>query len=280
MVVWRTPLTRFINPLGTGPIQSQRFNPNQPAPDYPHTTQSRPFDQHYYFLRDRPASTTPRVGATPAARPRQAVGTTDTTGTNTIDRLIDADVPITVNQTNPKQAGSESHQIYERFKPATTMQELIRLGGTGAADLRKRISWDMARGYVRVRPDHAPATANALARHVAAMIAGWEDLVDPRYASPIDAAVFCLTAECPAELWHALLCETNTTIQSKEKIPTVHVPLAHKDALTSEAIAAYDAVACAANGTVTQGKKKMKITANCGPCQNGALPDTLRSLSK
>ena len=50
---------------------------------------------------------------------------------------------ITVNPLNPKLAGSKSFERYERYKPATTYDEFLRLGGSRADFVN-----DRERGYI------------------------------------------------------------------------------------------------------------------------------------
>ena len=55
------------------------------------------------------------------------------------------DTKISVQQTNPKKAGSKSAQRYELYKSASTLAELYSLGGT-KGDVRN----DFERGYIKV----------------------------------------------------------------------------------------------------------------------------------
>ena len=59
--------------------------------------------------------------------------------------LPSPDTKISVQQTNPKKAGSKSAQRYELYKSASTLAELYSLGGT-KGDVRN----DFERGYIKV----------------------------------------------------------------------------------------------------------------------------------
>ncbi len=61
------------------------------------------------------------------------------------NELPPPDTKISVQQKNPKKAGSKSAQRYELYKSASTLAELYSLGGT-KGDVRN----DFERGYIKV----------------------------------------------------------------------------------------------------------------------------------
>ena len=69
---------------------------------------------------------------TPTPRPRR-------------ERLSEADLSrsISVQQHNPKQAGSKSHARYELYRRATTVREFLSLGGS-----RADLNHDVGKHYV------------------------------------------------------------------------------------------------------------------------------------
>ena len=81
----------------------------------------------------------------------------DTSGEVSSDRvqqLIESEASITVQQDNPKKAGSKSFLRYERYKAATTLKEMLALGGS-KADIR----FDMERGFITVSAESESAAA-------------------------------------------------------------------------------------------------------------------------
>ena len=78
-----------------------------------------------------------------------------------IRHMIDTNAKIELRQENPKKVGSKSHARYEKYKTATTVQQLLSL--TSRADLVN----DYERGYIKLRgeaPDKEEVVASEVAK--------------------------------------------------------------------------------------------------------------------
>jgi len=84
-------------------------------------------------------------------RPRPRPGAAPPPLSALLDHLINIDAPCSVDQRNPKLPGSRVHALYERYRSATTIKEMLRLGAR-----RGDIFNDIARGYTSLTtPLHA-----------------------------------------------------------------------------------------------------------------------------
>ena len=66
-------------------------------------------------------------------RPRPRPGAAPPPLSALLDHLINIDAPCSVEQRNPKLPGSRVHALYERYRSATTIKEMLRLGARRAA---------------------------------------------------------------------------------------------------------------------------------------------------
>ena len=85
-----------------------------------------------------PSARTPAASAAKRRRPAQPA--TSSTAVKRKQRRIAGTTAISLQQNNPKRAGSSSHKRYELYKRATTHKEFRSLGGSSAdfaRDLRK-----------------------------------------------------------------------------------------------------------------------------------------------
>jgi hypothetical protein len=101
---------------------------------------------------------------------RAAIGSAQELDEDDFDFLktaFDLSLPMVMEQRNPKSKGSSSRLRYEKYKSATCLRDIKKMGGTW-----QDITWDFARGYV----DFSPT-----AKSSAAVIA----LTDTRDARPI-----------------------------------------------------------------------------------------------
>ena len=220
VVSWRMPLQRFINPLGTGPVINQRLNPLHDA-GHPKTHQKNPFDQNYQFLsRDR-GENLGRNGAQPADR-RGAFPGTD--HTSTLDRMIDANVPVIIQQENPKRGDSQDR--YEKYKGAKTMRELIDFGAT-----RGDIRWDLDRGFVKLAN---PVMQSALGDALRAAKAETNDLRDAGYHMNHSQSIdYAFDSDCPDRLL-ASICQATDMQRLTERDMVPHMELRDTDNLVTE----------------------------------------------
>jgi len=76
-------------------------------------------------------------------KPRRA--TTAAPISTALDQLLDIRAPVLVLNRNPKQKGSKAYNLYENYKKATTIDEIIQLGGR-----RGDIFNDLNRGYCKL----------------------------------------------------------------------------------------------------------------------------------
>ncbi|KAJ8613412.1 hypothetical protein CTAYLR_002274 [Chrysophaeum taylorii] len=53
-----------------------------------------------------------------------------------VDELLSVNATVMIQQANPKRPGTKSHALYEKYKKATTLREMLTLGGR-----RPDISW-------------------------------------------------------------------------------------------------------------------------------------------
>ncbi len=84
-------------------------------------------------------------------RPRPRPGAAPPPLSALLDHLITMDAPCSVDPRNPKLPGSRVHALYERYRSATTIKEMLRLGAR-----RGDIFNDVARGYTSLTtPLHA-----------------------------------------------------------------------------------------------------------------------------
>lgn len=85
-------------------------------------------------------------------------------------KMIDNNMPIEFEQVNPKREGSKSWARYELYKAATTLNEMIRLGGSSAD-----INFDGDRGFWKPVQESeqflAPANASSSGDRVDAAVA-------------------------------------------------------------------------------------------------------------
>ena len=87
----------------------------------------------------------------PKKRPRPRPGAAPPPLSALLDHLITIDAPCAVDPRNPKLPGSRVHALYERYRSATTIKEMLRLGAR-----RGDIFNDVARGYTSLTtPLHA-----------------------------------------------------------------------------------------------------------------------------
>ena len=90
---------------------------------------------------------------------------------------------LTIQKANPKRPGTASHERYERYKGAKTLDELLELGGS-----RADFNHDKAKGFIVVdgevaaRSAHDPAERRAASgtkrlrgAHGPQHIPGWQD---------------------------------------------------------------------------------------------------------
>jgi len=61
-----------------------------------------------------------------------------------VDELLGTNARITFQQDNPKRHGTKSHNLYETYKKAKTLKEMLSLGGR-----RADISYDLAHGWIQ-----------------------------------------------------------------------------------------------------------------------------------
>ncbi|KAJ1447785.1 hypothetical protein M885DRAFT_624049 [Pelagophyceae sp. CCMP2097] len=105
---------------------------------------------------DGPAATAVG-GAPPRKRPR--VGAAPPPLSAALDRLLVLDAPVTLAAQNPKLAGSHCHALYDRYRDATTLSEVFRLGGR-----RSDVYNDLARGYCKFTASEHQAVYDAAVR--------------------------------------------------------------------------------------------------------------------
>jgi len=63
-----------------------------------------------------------------------------------VTRGIGCNAEIIIQKTNPKRKPSKSHDLYEQYKSATTVREMLALGGR-----RGDISYDIAHGWIKFK---------------------------------------------------------------------------------------------------------------------------------
>jgi hypothetical protein len=214
------PLQRFINPLGSGPVINQRLNPLHDA-GHPKTHQNNPFNQNYQFLSRNSGENLGRNGTQPADR-RGAFPGTD--HTSTLDRMIDANVPVTIQQANPKRG--ESQARYEKYKRARTMRELLDHGAT-----RGDIRWDIDHGFIKLAD---PTVQAALGDALRAAKAETADLRNVGYRMNNDQFLdYAFDSDCPDRLL-ASICQAMDMHRLTEQDMVPHMELHDSDELVTE----------------------------------------------
>lgn len=91
------------------------------------------------------------------ADPRPKVDAAD------IDELIQMDYAIEIQKDNPKKAGTKSADLYDQYKGAGTVKEMLSLGGR-----RGDVSYDIAHGWITRVPAAPPSLRASSRRHTAA----------------------------------------------------------------------------------------------------------------
>ena len=100
--------------------------------------------------------------ATTALRPADAHGTVGAVGAKAAPARLGDEVRIDVQQDNPKRAGSKSHTRYEAYKAATTVGQMLAMGGT-----RGDVTNDVDHGYITVDGAVSPDAQDDTAEHAA-----------------------------------------------------------------------------------------------------------------
>ena len=68
---------------------------------------------------------------------------------NDVDELLSLNAEIIIQKTNPKRKPSKSHDLFEQYKFANNVKEMLSLGGR-----RGDVSYDIAHGWIKFKdPD-------------------------------------------------------------------------------------------------------------------------------
>ena len=90
---------------------------------------------------------------------------------------------IHIEQENPKRAGTASYERYERYKTATTLEEMLQLGGT-----RADYKYDMAKGFLVVLQGSAGAVSRSGGGSAASSSSPSQGGASPAEAAPAESA--------------------------------------------------------------------------------------------
>jgi hypothetical protein len=139
-------------------------------------------------------------------RPRPRPGAAPPPLSALLDHLINIDAPCSVEQRNPKLPGSRVHALYERYRSATTIKEMLRLGAR-----RGDIFNDIARGYTSL-------TTPLHARQYSACRQMGEDDAIP------DFATFCVDGAMPSPDDEVAQATTDLQPSSQNSSPRASPP--------------------------------------------------------
>ena len=90
---------------------------------------------------------------------------------------------IHIEQENPKRAGTASYERYERYKTASTLEEMLQLGGT-----RADYKYDMAKGFLVVLQGSAGAVSRSGGGSAASSSSPSQGDAAPVEAAPAESA--------------------------------------------------------------------------------------------
>ena len=96
--------------------------------------------------------------------PNVAQGSVKKISNEMVKSMLATNAPIVIQQDNPKKPGSKSYDRYEKYKKATTLDEMLDLGGS-----RGDIFFDMERGFIKAQVIEAKVDADAAALSVPAV---------------------------------------------------------------------------------------------------------------
>ena len=113
--------------------------------------------------------------AAAALRPAGAHSTVGAVGATAAPARLGDDTRIDVQQDNPKRAGSKSHTRYEAYKAATTVGQMLAMGGT-----RGDIANDVDHGYIAVDGAVSPDAPDDAAGRTTPATPGATRLTAPR----------------------------------------------------------------------------------------------------